>query len=216
MSQIFHPSANGIARIMLAGLIILVASSGILLYYVGQSPYVTRAYEARQQPIQFSHERHVAGNGIDCRYCHTAVEKSAPAGIPPTKTCMNCHAQILSSSPYLEPVRASYANDVSIQWVKVHDLPDYVYFNHSIHVNKGVGCTTCHGRVDQMPLMWTVNTLQMEWCLDGHRAPEKYLRPRSAVFTVDYQPPADQLALGGQLVKEYQVKKLTNCSTCHR
>jgi len=216
MSQIFHPSANGIARIMLAGLIILVASSGILLYYVGQSPYVTRAYEARQQPIQFSHERHVAGNGIDCRYCHTAVEKSAPAGIPPTKTCMNCHAQILSSSPYLEPVRASYANDVSIQWVKVHDLPDYVYFNHSIHVNKGVGCTTCHGRVDQMPLMWTVNTLQMEWCLDCHRAPEKYLRPRSAVFTVDYQPPADQLALGGQLVKEYQVKKLTNCSTCHR
>jgi len=216
MSQIFHPSANGIARIMLAGLIILVASSGILLYYVGQSPYVTRAYEARQQPIQFSHERHVAGNGIDCRYCHTAVEKSAPAGIPPTKTCMNCHAQILSSSPYLEPVRASYANDVSIQWVKVHDLPDYVYFNHSIHVNKGVGCTTCHGRVDQMPLMWTVNTLQMEWCLDCHRAPEKYLRPRLAVFTVDYQPPADQLALGGQLVKEYQVKKLTNCSTCHR
>ena len=216
MSQIFHPSANGIARIMLAGLIILVASSGILLYYVGASPYVTRAYEARQQPIQFSHERHVAGNGIDCRYCHTSVERSAPAGIPPTKTCMNCHAQIHSSSPYLEPVRASYANDTSIQWVKVHDLPDFVYFNHSIHVNKGVGCTTCHGRVDQMPLMWTVNTLQMEWCLDCHRTPEKYLRPRSAVFKVDYQSPADQLALGSRLVTDYQVKKLTSCSTCHR
>jgi hypothetical protein len=216
MSQIFHPSANGIARIMLAGLIILVATSGILLYYVGKAPYVTRAYEARLQPIQFSHERHVAGNGIDCRYCHTAVEKSATAGIPPTKTCMNCHAQILASSPYLEPVRASYANDVSIQWVKVHDLPDFVYFNHSIHVNKGVGCTTCHGQVDKMPLMWTVQTLQMEWCLDCHRAPEKYLRPRAAVFRVDYQPPADQLALGSQLVKDYQVKKLTNCSTCHR
>jgi hypothetical protein len=216
MSQVFHPSANGIARIMLAGLIILVASSGILLYYVGKSPYVTRAYEARQQPIQFSHERHVAGNGLDCRYCHTAVEKSATAGIPPTKTCMNCHAQIHSSSPYLEPVRASYANDVSIQWVKVHDLPDFVYFNHSIHVNKGVGCTTCHGQVDKMPLMWSVQTLQMEWCLDCHRAPEKYLRPRSAVFKVDYQPPADQIALGTQLVKDYQVKPLTSCSTCHR
>ena len=216
MSQIFHPSANSIARIMLAGLIILVASSGILLYYMAKSPYVTRAYESRQQPIQFSHERHVAGNGLDCRYCHTAVETSATAGIPPTKTCMNCHAQILASSPYLEPVRASYANDVSIQWVKVHDLPDYVYFNHSIHVNKGVGCTTCHGRVDQMPLMWTVNTLQMEWCLDCHRTPEKYLRPRSAVFKVDYQPPADQLALGSRLATEYQVKRLTSCSTCHR
>jgi hypothetical protein len=216
MSQVFHPSANGIARIMLAGLIILVASSGILLYYVGKSPYVTRDHEARQQPIQFSHERHVAGNGLDCRYCHTAVETSATAGIPPTKTCMNCHAQIYASSPYLEPVRASYANDVSIQWVKVHDLPDFVYFNHSIHVNKGVGCTTCHGQVDKMPLMWTVQTLQMEWCLDCHRAPEKYLRPRSAVFRVDYQPPADQLALGTQLVKDYQVKTLTSCSTCHR
>jgi len=216
MSQVFHPSANGIARIMLAGLIILAASGGLLLYYAGKSPYVTRAHEARQQPIQFSHERHVAGNGLDCRYCHTAVEKSATAGIPPTKTCMNCHAQIHASSPYLEPVRSSYANDVSIQWVKVHDLPDFVYFNHSIHVNKGVGCTTCHGRVDQMPLMWTVQTLQMEWCLDCHRAPEKYLRPRSAVFTVDYQPPADQLALGTKLMKEYQVKSLTSCSTCHR
>jgi hypothetical protein len=216
MSQIFHPSANGIARITLAGLIIFVASSGILLYYAGKSPYVTRAYEARQQPIQFSHERHVAGNGIDCRYCHTSVEKWATAGIPPTKTCMNCHAQIYSNSPYLEPVRASFANDVSIQWVRVHDLPDFVYFNHSIHVNKGVGCTTCHGRVDQMPLMWTVHTLQMEWCLDCHRAPEKYLRPRSAVFTVDYQPPADQLALGNRLVKDYQVRTLTSCSTCHR
>jgi hypothetical protein len=201
---------------MLAGLIILVASSGILLYYVAKAPYVTRAYEARQQPIQFSHERHVAGNGLDCRYCHTAVEKSATAGIPPTKTCMNCHAQIHSSSPYLEPVRASYANDVSIQWVKVHDLPDFVYFNHSIHVNKGVGCATCHGRVDQMPLMWTVNTLQMEWCLDCHRAPEKYLRPRSAVFSMDYQAPADQLALGARLATEYQVRRLTSCSTCHR
>lgn len=196
--------------------VVLAAASGYLIYEVGRSPYVTRAFEARQQPIQFSHERHVGGNGIDCRYCHSAVEESAVAGIPPTKTCMNCHSQIWAASPYLEPVRASYRNDQSIQWVKVHDLPDFVYFNHSIHVSKGVGCTTCHGQVDQMPLMWTVNTLQMEWCLNCHRNPELYLRPREAVFRVDYQPPADQLALGLKLVEDYQVKRLTSCSTCHR
>ena len=216
MSQIFHPSANGIARIMLSVAVVLAAASGYLIYELGRSPYVTRAYEARQQPIQFSHERHVAGNGLDCRYCHTAVETSAVAGIPPTKTCMNCHSQILSTSPYLEPVRDSFRTDRSIQWVKVHDLPDFVYFNHSIHISKGVGCTTCHGQVDKMPLMWTVNTLQMEWCLDCHRNPEKYVRPKNAVFRVDYQQPADQLAVGQRLVTEYQIQKLTSCSTCHR
>ena len=216
MSQIFPSSANAIARITLTVAAVLVAISGYLVYELGRSPYVTRAFEARQQPIQFSHQRHVAGNGLDCRYCHGSVETSAVAGIPPTKTCMNCHAQILSNSAYLEPVRSSYANDESIQWVKVHDLPDFVYFDHSIHVNKGVGCTTCHGAVDQMPLMWTVKTLQMEWCLECHRNPEQYVRPRSAVFRTDYQPPADQLALGTRLVAEYQIKRLTSCSTCHR
>jgi Cytochrome c7 and related cytochrome c len=216
MSQIFHPSANSIARIMLTVTSVLVATSGYLVYELGRSPYVTRAYEARQQPIQFSHERHVGGNGLDCRYCHTAVETSAVAGMPPTTVCMNCHSQILSTSSYLEPVRASLRTDQSLQWIKVHDLPDFVYFNHSIHVNKGVGCTTCHGQVDQMPLMWTVTTLQMEWCLDCHRNPEKYVRPRGAVFRVDYQPPADQVALGRKLVQDYQIQKLTSCSTCHR
>jgi hypothetical protein len=216
MSQIFHPSANSIARIMLTVTAVLVATSGYLVYELGRSPYVTRAYEARQQPIQFSHERHVGGNGLDCRYCHAAVETSAVAGVPPTRVCMNCHSQILSTSSYLEPVRASVRTDRSIQWVKVHDLPDFVYFNHSIHVNKGVGCTTCHGQVDQMPLMWTVATLQMEWCLDCHRNPEKYVRPRGAVFRVDYQPPADQMALGRKLVQDYRIQKLTSCSTCHR
>lgn len=216
MSQIFPSSANAIARVTLTVAAILVAVSGYLVYELGRSPYVTRAYEARQQPIQFSHQRHVAGNGLDCRYCHTSVETSAVAGIPPTKTCMNCHAQILADSSYLEPVRASYASDESIQWVKVHDLPDFVYFDHSIHVNKGVGCATCHGPVDQMPLMWTVNTLQMEWCLECHRNPEKYVRPRSAVFRMDYHAPPDQSALGARLVEDYQIRRLTSCSTCHR
>lgn len=216
MSQIFHPSANSIARIILTITVVLVATSGYLVYELGRSPYVTRAYQTRQQPIQFSHERHVGGNGLDCRYCHTSVESSAVAGIPSTKVCMNCHSQILATSSYLEPVRASFRTDQSLQWVKVHDLPDFVYFNHSIHVNKGVGCATCHGRVDQMQLMWTVNTLQMEWCLDCHRNPEKYVRPRAAVFRMDYLPPADQLALGRRLVAEYRIQKLTSCSTCHR
>ena len=216
MSQIFPSSANAIARGTLTIAAVLVAVSGYLVYELGRSPYVTRAFEARQQPIQFSHQRHVAGNGLDCRYCHTSVETSAVAGIPPTKTCMNCHGQILANSPYLEPVRTSFATDQSIQWVKVHDLPDFVYFDHSIHVNKGVGCTTCHGQVDQMPLMWTVKTMQMEWCLECHRNPEKYVRPREAVFSSDYRPPANQLELGRQLMADYQIQRRTSCSTCHR
>jgi hypothetical protein len=158
----------------------------------------------------------VAGLGIDCRYCHASVETSATAGIPPTKTCMNCHSQIWSDSPTLEPVRESFRTEKSIEWVKVHDLPDFVYFDHSAHVNQGVGCTTCHGRVDQMPLMWQEASLTMEWCLDCHRQPERYLRPREQVWNAAYEPPADQLALGRTLVKEYGIHTRTSCSTCHR
>jgi hypothetical protein len=216
MAQIFHPSANGIARVTLFGVVFVLAAAVYVVYETSQSPYVTQAFVARQQPIQFSHERHVAGNGLDCRYCHISVERSRMAGIPPTKTCMNCHAQIWANSPYLEPVRSSFRTDTSIQWVRVHDLPDFVYFDHSIHLNKGVGCTTCHGRVDQMPLMWQVNTLQMQWCLECHRNPERFVRPRAAVFQVDYQPPPDQVALGLRLVQEYTIRRLTSCSTCHR
>jgi hypothetical protein len=188
----------------------------VLIAEVNRSPWVTGARVAREQPIQFSHERHVAGNGIDCRYCHTSVEESAFAGIPPTRTCMNCHSQIFATSPFLEPVRESLRTGRSIEWRRVHDLPDFVYFDHSIHVHKGIGCTTCHGQVDRMPLVWQEHSLQMEWCLDCHRNPERYVRPRSAVFRVDYQPPADQLELGRRLVEEYQIQKLTSCSVCHR
>ncbi|HEY2150414.1 MAG TPA: cytochrome c3 family protein [Vicinamibacterales bacterium] len=216
MSQIFHRSANTIARVSIFGAVFFVAGLLGLLAEVNRSPWMTDARTAREQPIQFSHERHVAGNGIDCRYCHTSVEDSSFAGIPPTKTCMNCHSEIFSNSPFLEPVRDSFRTGTSIQWTRVHDLPDFVYFNHSIHVNKGVGCTTCHGQVDRMPLMYQQNSLQMEWCLDCHRNPEKYVRPRSAVFSVDYQAPEDQEALGQKLVAEYQIQKLTSCSTCHR
>jgi hypothetical protein len=216
MSQIFHRSANTISRVSIFGAVFLVAGLLALAAQVNRSPWVTDARVARQQPIQFSHERHVAGNGIDCRYCHTSVEDSRFAGIPPTKTCMNCHAEIFANSPFLEPVRASFTTGRPLQWTRVHDLPDFVYFDHSIHVSKGVGCTTCHGQVDRMPLMWQEQSLQMEWCVNCHRNPEQYVRPRDAVFRVDYQPPANQTELGARLVAEYAIQKLTSCSTCHR
>jgi cytochrome c7-like protein len=216
MPQIFHRSTNTIARVSIFGALLIVAGLLLLIAEIQRSSWVTDAHVPREQPIQFSHERHVGGNGIDCRYCHTSVEDSPFAGIPPTKTCMNCHSQIFSNSPYLEPVRQSFQSGASIRWTRVHDLPDFVYFNHSIHVHKGVGCTTCHGQVDRMPLMWQEQSLQMEWCLECHRSPERFVRPREAVFSVDYVPPADQAGLGKRLVAEYQIQKLTSCSTCHR
>jgi hypothetical protein len=216
MSQIFHRSANTIARVSIFGALFFIAAFIGLLYQIDRSPWVTLEHVSRDQPIQFSHERHVAGNGIDCRYCHTSVEESAVAGLPPTKTCMNCHSQIFSTSPFLDPVRNSFRNDTSIRWTRVHDLPDFAYFNHSIHVNKGVGCATCHGPVDRMPLMRKEASLQMEWCLDCHRHPERYVRPREAVFDMNYAAPPEQLELGARLVADYHIKKLTDCSTCHR
>jgi len=216
MSQIFHRSANTIARVSIFGALFFVAGFLWLTAAINRSPWVTQARVPREQPIQFSHERHVGGNGIDCRYCHTSVEDSSFAGIPPTRTCMNCHSQIFANSPFLELVRESFRTGRSILWTRVNDLPDFVYFNHSIHVHKGIGCTTCHGQVERMPLIWQAQSLQMEWCLDCHRNPERYVRPRDAVFRVDYEPPADQDELGKRLVADYQIQKLTSCSTCHR
>ena len=216
MPQIFHHSTNTLSKLSIFGALFLVLAALWALLEINRSPYVTRAGEAREQPVPFSHAHHVAGIGIDCRYCHTSVEVSATAGMPSTKTCMNCHTQIWNQSPMLEPVRESFRTDRSIEWVRVHDLPDFSYFDHSAHVNKGVGCSTCHGRVDQMPLMWQEASLQMEWCLECHRHPERYLRPRSEVFNIAYEPPSDQLALGRRLVQEYGVQTRLGCSTCHR
>lgn len=216
MSQIFHPSTNTLSRLSIFGAVILVVLLVAALAAINESPYITEVGVAREQPVPFSHKHHVGDDGIDCRYCHTSVEQSSFAGIPPTKTCMNCHTQIWPGSPMLEPVRESFRMGKSIQWTRVHNLPGFVYFDHSIHIHKGVGCATCHGRVDKMPLMWRENTLYMDWCLDCHRAPERYVRPREYVFSMDYTPPANQIALGEKLVKEYRIQKLTSCSTCHR
>jgi hypothetical protein len=208
--QVFHHSTNTLSRLSIFGALFAVLFALWLGREVNRSPYVTQADTAREQPVQFSHAHHVAGIGIDCRYCHSM------AGIPPTKTCMNCHSQIWSESPMLEPVRASFRTGTSLEWTRVHDLPDFVYFDHSAHVNKGVGCTTCHGRVDRMPLMWQEASLYMEWCLDCHRQPEKYLRPKDQVFNAAYEAPANQIELGRQLVAQYSVHPRTSCSACHR
>jgi len=216
MPQIFHRSTNTISRVSIFGALFIVGGLLWLTAQLQRSSWTTDVRVAREQPIQFSHERHVGGNGIDCRYCHTAVEDSPFAGIPPTKTCMNCHSEVFADSPFLKPVRDSFESGRAIPWTRVHDLPDFVHFDHSIHVNKGVGCTTCHGPVDRMPLMWQAESLQMEWCLDCHRHPERYVRPRSEVFSVSYQRPPDQNQLGTKLVADYHIQKLTSCSTCHQ
>ncbi len=219
MPQIFHPSTNAVARATILGAVIILAGAGWAITAISRSGYVTGAKVARRQPVPFSHKHHAGQLGIDCRYCHTAVERVATAGIPPTKTCINCHSQIWADSPTLEPVRASFKTDRSLEWIKVNDLPDFVYFNHSIHVNKGVGCATCHGPIDQMNLVWQEASLQMEWCLNCHRNPERYVRPRDQVFNMEYEPPADQVALGQRLAQEYRIAdrhQLTDCYTCHR
>jgi hypothetical protein len=219
MAQIFHRSTNFVSRFSVFSVFFLGGLALVGVLAIARSPYTTNQYITRDQPIQFSHKHHVADDGIDCRYCHTSVETSAVAGIPPTKTCMNCHSALYSNAEYLEPIRESYRTDQSIQWVKVHRLGDFVYFNHSIHVNKGVGCSSCHGQINQMPLVFQANSLQMEWCLDCHRHPEEVLREPEEVFNMDWKPGPDQTEKGKLLATKYKIRstaELTSCSTCHR
>jgi hypothetical protein len=214
--QIFHRSTNTLSRLSIFGALFLIAGLLWGLATFNRSAYMTQQRVARTQPVQFSHKHHVGELGIDCRYCHTTVETAARATVPPTEICMSCHSQIWLQSPFLEPVRASFRSDQSIQWVKVHDLPDYVYFNHGVHVQKGIGCVSCHGRVDRMNQVWQESSLQMEWCLDCHRDPARYVRPREHVFDLAWERPADQPGLGAELIRLYEVHTRTDCSTCHR
>jgi hypothetical protein len=218
MPQIFHPSTNTFSKASIFGAVFFIGGLAWVLYQFFLSPYITRVNVPIEQPVPFSHRQHVGALGIDCRYCHVAVEEAAFADIPPTHTCMTCHSQIWADSPILEPVRQSFATDASIPWNRVHNLPDFAYFDHSIHLSQGVGCETCHGRVDEMPLMWKTETLTMAWCLECHRAPERFLRPREEVFTMGYTPPENQIVLGRRLVEEYEIAPayhLENCSICH-
>lgn len=216
MAQIFHPSTNTISKVSIFGAVFILVAILWLIGAIVRSSYVTGAGVVREQPVPFSHKHHVNGLGIDCRYCHTSVEDSSFAGIPPTEICMTCHSQIWTNSPMLAPVRESFRNNKPLEWTRVYNLADFVYFNHSIHVQKGFACVTCHGEVDRMPLMWQKPSLYMEWCLECHREPERFVRPRQYVFTSEWEPPIDQMVLGQQLVKEYNIRKLTSCSTCHR
>jgi hypothetical protein len=225
--QIFHHSTNTLAKLSIFGGLFILAAAAWVVAEINRSSYNTGAYIERQQPVQFSHKHHVGDDGISCVYCHTSVEASNTAGLPPTKTCMNCHSQIWSESPYLELVRESWREGRPIEWTRVHDLPDYVYFNHSIHVAKGVGCTSCHGRIDQMPAVYQVASLQMEWCLECHREPERFLRPKDQIYNMEWNAEnhlaenrtEEQLKVGLAKKAEYRVRSartLTSCSTCHR
>jgi hypothetical protein len=217
MPQLFKSSANSFARSsIVVAVLVLGGLGGALFELIADSSYATRQGDAREQPVPFSHAHHVGSMGIECRYCHTGVENGPHAMVPPTKTCINCHSQIWINSSTLEPVRESYRTNESIKWTKVHDLPDFVYFNHSIHVKKGVGCETCHGRVDRMPLMYQNASLEMRWCLECHRNPEKFVRPREFITKMGYEPAEPQETLGPKLVREYNIQKLETCWTCHR
>ncbi len=216
--QLFTPGANTFARLSaVAGGLIAALVIGYLLVRM-HSPYTKAPVGiAVTQPVRFSHQLHAGQLNLDCRYCHTSVEKSAYAGIPDTQTCMTCHSQVARYSKLLEPVRNSYANNTRITWNSVHALAQHVYFNHSIHVNKGIGCETCHGRVDEMPIVWRAQVMTMKWCLDCHKDPSRYIRPTTAVYTFGWKPPVPQAQLGPQLIKDYHinVKGLTDCVVCH-
>jgi hypothetical protein len=220
MTQVFHPSMNTFARVTIFGAVFALLGLVGVAYGVFRSPYVTRQHVPVAQPVQFSHEHHAGALGLDCRFCHTSVETSAFAGLPPTETCMTCHSQIWRDAPMLEPVRDSLARNEPLRWNRVHDLPDYAYFNHAVHVAKGVGCVSCHGRVDQMPLVWKDQPLTMEWCLSCHREPERHLRDADKVFDLKWTAASEaaQLAHGAELVKKNHipVHRLSDCSTCHR
>ena len=218
MTQIFHPSTNTLSRVSIFGGAFFAVGLLVLTYLYNRSPYETQVRVVKDQPVQFSHDHHVRGLGIDCRYCHTSVETSATAGMPPTYTCMSCHSQIWNQAPMLQPVRESLAEGKPLRWNRVHDLPDFVYFHHGIHVQKGIGCASCHGRMDLMPLAWKEEPLTMEWCLDCHRNPAKHIRPKDKVFDMTYKlPDREQLEQGRKLLAEYGIPggRLTNCSTCH-
>lgn len=218
MAQVFHRSSNSIARVSIVGTVLGILGISALWYAFNLS-YGHKLYIPIEQPIQFSHKHHVGDDSIDCRYCHTSVEKSAYAGMPNTHTCMSCHSQIWSDSPEIQPIRASYISGQPIQWNRVHDMPDFVYFNHSIHLNKGIGCTSCHGQIQKEPLAKKVNNMTMQWCLDCHRHPEKFIRPKEQVFNQDYVAPKNQIEMGTKLVAAYKVLprwQMTNCSICHR
>ena len=219
MAQLFSPGADAIFRLCLLTGVATLAGAPVVIAGIVRSDYVTGVGVAPTQPVPFSHKHHSGELGIDCRYCHTTVDKVASAGIPPTHTCMTCHSQIWTGSGMLKPVRDSYANNQPLEWVRLNKLPGYVYYNHSVHVTKGIGCSTCHGKVTDMQMTYRANAFEMSFCLDCHRQPEKYVRTPDQVWNMDWSPPPDQASLGPELVAKYHIRggdRLTECGICHR
>jgi formamidopyrimidine-DNA glycosylase len=218
MAQLFRPVADTVARVVLIAMLAAPFVAMAAGYAVMRSQYITNESITMEQPVPFSHAHHVGQVGIDCRYCHDSVEKAAFAGMPSTHTCMTCHSQLFSNVAMLAPVRESLAERKPIHWNRVHRLPDYVYFDHSVHVNNGVGCSTCHGAVQTMPLMRQVAPLTMGWCLDCHRDPEPFLRPHDQIFNMTWAAPKDQQEQARKLLAAYHIdtEHLTDCSRCHR
>lgn len=218
MAQIFHPATNTFSKATIFGGVFVLAGLAFAWDQVYRSAYVTEEDVVRDQPVPFSHEHHVSGLGIDCRYCHTSVEVSRVAGVPATEICMSCHSQIWRDSPMLEPVRESYRTGKPLAWTRVHDLPDFVYFDHSIHVAKGIGCESCHGRVDRMPLMRRAQSLQMNWCLECHEHPQRHVREKGDIYKFGDAVETVSAAESRSLIDEYHIvpAPLLDCWTCHR
>jgi len=217
--QLFAPGADAILRLYILAGVTGVLAIGLVLFGLSHSDYVGSVGIAPAQPVPFSHKHHSGELGLDCRYCHQQVEAQATAGLPPTHTCMTCHSEIWTGSPMLAPVRESLANNEPLHWTRVNRLPDYAYFNHSIHITKGIGCSSCHGAMDTMQLTYAAQSFKMEFCLSCHRAPENFVRPQQEVWNMEWKAPADQAAVGPALVKEYHIAgpdRLTDCSICHR
>ncbi len=214
MAQLFPEWSNRVPRFVLVGSVLLVTSIVFFFYHFGSHQYLEVGYSPKQ-PIDYSHRLHAGQLGIDCRYCHASVEVSAVASVPSTQTCMNCHAQVKPDSPKLAVLRESWENGTPIEWVKVHDLPDYVHFDHSAHVNVGVGCASCHGRVDRMEVVMQAEPMNMGWCLDCHNNPGPNLRPVDQVTNMSWVAPTNQFELAAEIISKKNIAPPVYCNACH-
>ncbi len=212
---LFSRSSNSLFPAVLVLILILVVGIPLVIWLYVRSPFNTQEGEALVQPVMFDHRHHVLDDGIDCRYCHYTVESTPFAGVPPTALCMNCHSQIWNSSVQLTPVRESYFQNRSLIWSRVNSVPDFVFFNHAIHVTRGIGCVTCHGRVDEMPAVYKAQPLTMQWCLNCHRDPIPYLRPQDQITSMTWNPP-NQTEIGAKIYEQRKINPPTECTGCHR
>lgn len=217
MSSIYSPWANSAFWLLTLLLVLVVAGTPISLMIYMRTPYVTDVHKAVEQPIPFDHRHHVLDDGIDCLFCHYLADRSPWAGVPPTELCMGCHGQIWHDAPLLDPLRKSFFRDQPIAWNRVNGVPDFVFFNHQIHVHRGIGCSSCHGGIDEMPAVFPTQTMQMKWCLDCHREPEKFLRPLDRITDMDWHPsPREQRRIGLELKEQLGISPPTTCTACHR